>query len=149
NNSFGNVLKLPEHKIEKVGSAIPGLDGRKMSKSYDNHIPLFIDEKKRRKLIMKIVTDSKLPEEPKVPEDNTIYQLYTHFATDAQIKEMHDAFIKGGMGYGDAKKLLAEAVEVALKEPSEKYTAFMADTDKLDVILAEGAEKARKIARQT
>ncbi len=147
NNTFKPVLTLPEHQIEKTGAAIPGLDGRKMSKSYGNHIPVFMDSKQRQKLIMKIITDSKLPEEPKDPDSNTIFQLYSYFAAEADVKAMRDAFVAGGMGYGDAKKLLAAAVENALAEPSRIYAEYMADLPKLDAILAEGAEKARAVSR--
>ena len=149
NNAYQDELVLPEYQIEKAGAAIPGLDGRKMSKSYGNHIPVFMDNKKRQKLIMKIVTDSKLPEEPKDPDENTIFQLYTHFASDADVAAMRDAFVKGGMGYGDAKKLLASAVEEALAEPSRLYEEYMADLPKLDKILDEGAARARAVARKT
>lgn len=150
NNAFKkDVLLLPEHQIEKAGAAIPGLDGRKMSKSYDNHIPVFMDAKARQKLIMKIITDSKLPADPKDPDSNTIFQLYGYFAAADQIQAMRTAFEQGGMGYGDAKKLLVEAVEKTLEKPSQIYAEYMADTKKLDAILAEGAEKARKTARTT
>lgn len=149
NNTFKKALKLPTYKIEETGAAIPGLDGRKMSKSYNNHIPLFAESKAREKLIMKIVTDSKRPEEPKEPEGNTIYQLYSHFAPADKVQEMHDAFVQGGMGYGDAKKLLAEAVATKLAEPAEIYNDYMANTAKIDAVLEEGAEKARTVARKT
>lgn len=149
NNAFKKVLPLPCHKIEEAGAAIPGLDGRKMSKSYDNHIPVFMDPKARQKLIMKIVTDSKLPHEPKNPDENTIYKLYNYFAPEADVQAMCQAFEAGGMGYGDAKKLLAEAVEKSLEKPTAIYNEYMADTKKIDAILAEGAERARKTARQT
>lgn len=147
NNTFKPVLTLPEHQIEKTGASIPGLDGRKMSKSYGNHIPVFMDSKQRQKLIMKIITDSKLPDEPKDPDGNTIFQLYSYFAAEADVQAMRDAFVAGGMGYGDAKKLLAAAVENALAEPSRIYAEYMADLPKLDAILAEGAEKARAVSR--
>lgn len=149
NNTYGEVFTLPEHQIEKTGSAIPGLDGRKMSKSYGNHIPLFMEPAARRKLIMKIVTDSKLPAEPKNPDENTIYQLYTHFATPDVVIAMREAFLKGGMGYGDAKKLLADAVDKALEGPSALYARYMSDRAEVDAILAEGAKRARLVARDT
>ena len=149
NNIYGQVFTLPEHQIEKTGSAIPGLDGRKMSKSYGNHIPLFMEAKARRKLIMKIVTDSKLPAESKNPDENTIYQLYSHIALPDEVMIMREAFLKGGMGYGDAKKLLADAVDQALEKPSALYAEYRADPKKLDAILKEGAVRARKVARET
>jgi len=149
NNTFKSVLTQPEGIVQEQSATVPGLDGRKMSKSYNNHIPLFAEPKARQKLIMKIITDSKLPEEKKDPEGNTIFKLYTYFADAAAVAEMRAAFERGGMGYGDAKKLLAAAVETALEEPTRKYNALMADTAQIDAILAEGARKARAVARKT
>jgi tryptophanyl-tRNA synthetase len=149
NNTYRNVLPLPVGMIQPQSATVPGLDGRKMSKSYNNHVPLFADPKSRQKLIMKIITDSKLPHEPKNPDENTIYKLYTYFAPDADVQVMRKAFEAGGMGYGDAKKLLAEAVEKSLEKPSAIYNEYMSDEKKLDAILAEGADRARQTARQT
>lgn len=149
NNTFTPVLVQPEGLIQAQSATVQGLDGRKMSKSYNNHIPLFAEAKARQKLIMKIVTDSKLPEEPKDPDASTIFQLYAYFAPEADVAAMRAAFVSGGMGYGEAKKLLAAAVETALAEPSRIYAEYMADLPKLDAILAAGAEKARAVARAT
>ena len=149
NHLFGETLVLPEHYVQENAATIPGQDGRKMSKSYNNIIPLFEEPKRRKKMIMKIVTDTKLPEEPKDPDESTIYNLYLHFATDAEATEMRSAFEKGGMGYGDAKKLLAEAVDRELAEPTEKYNEWLEDTDKIDELLADGASRARKVSRKT
>ena len=152
NNAYGKpVFKLPEAQVESGAHAaiLPGIDGRKMSKSYNNHIPVFMDSKARRKLVMKIVTDSKLPEEPKNADENTIFQLYTHFATADEITAMRTAFEKGGMGYGDAKQLLFETLERTFEEPTRLYAEYMADTAKLDVLLDAGAKRARETARKT
>ena len=149
NNAFGEALTLPEYQIEKAGSAIPGLDGRKMSKSYGNHIPVFAPAKERQKLIMKIVTDSKMPADPKNPDESAIFQLYSHFAPESEVAVMREAFLKGGMGYGDAKKLLAAVVDKTLEKPTELYNQYMADPKKLDEILMAGAEKARKVSKAT
>lgn len=149
NNAYKQVLTQPTGLIQAQSATVPGLDGRKMSKSYNNHVPLFSDAKARQKLIMKIITDSKLPAEPKNPDESTIYKIYTYFASADEQAAMRKAFLDGGMGYGDAKKLLAEAVEKALTKPSEIYQSYMADLKKLDDILEEGAEKARKVARNT
>ena len=149
NHLFGDTFVLPEHYVQDHAATIPGQDGRKMSKSYNNIIPLFEAPKRRKKMIMKIVTDSKLPEEPKDPDESTIYSLYLHFATEAEASEMRKAFEEGGMGYGDAKKLLAEVVERELADPTERYNEWMADTQKIDELLAEGAEKARHVTRKT
>ena len=149
NNTFTPVFKLPQHQLEKEGSLLPGIDGRKMSKSYNNHIPVFMDKKARKKLVMKIVTDSKRPEESKNPDENTIFQLYVHVANADEIKDMHEAFEKGGIGYGDAKKLLLEALERTFEKPTQIYESYMKDTAQIDQLLTAGAEKARKIARET
>jgi tryptophanyl-tRNA synthetase len=149
NHTYKPVFKLPAHQLEKSGATLPGIDGRKMSKSYGNHIPLFMDKAARRKLVMKIVTDSKLPAEPKNPDENIIYQIYAHVAPEADVKAMHDAFTKGGMGYGDAKKLLADALDHAFEQPTHIYNEYMADRKKIDDLLAAGAAKARIVSRET
>lgn len=151
NGYYGPVFKVPEYQLEKgaTGALLPGIDGRKMSKSYGNHIPVFMDSKARRKLVMKIVTDSKLPEEAKDPDTNTIFQLYSHFAGDNEVKDMRDAFLKGGMGYGDAKQKLFEALELAFEMPTAIYNDFMSDRKKIDVLLEEGAHRASKVAKET
>jgi tryptophanyl-tRNA synthetase len=149
NNAFGPVFKLPEYRLEKTGAILPGIDGRKMSKSYDNHIPVFIDSAARRKIIMKITTDSKRPEEPKNPDDNTIFQLYSHFAKPEEIQAMRAAFENGGMGYGDAKQLLFETLERAFEAPTQIYSSYMSDRTKIDDLLAAGAERASAVSRET
>ncbi len=151
NHTFEPVFKLPAYKLEEgaSGALLPGLDGRKMSKSYNNHIPVFLDSASRKKLVMKIVTDSKLPNEPKDPDGNAIYLLYAHFAAPDDIAAMRKAFLEGGMGYGDAKKLLLEALEKTFEAPTKAYNDFMADTAKIDALLAAGAAEARKAARET
>jgi tryptophanyl-tRNA synthetase len=147
NSRYGDVIKLPTHFVPPTAAAIPGLDGRKMSKSYSNTIPLFENSATLRKAIMKIVSDSKLPEEPKDPDSSTIFQLYTAFAAPEKVAAMRDAFLKGGMGYGTAKELLFEAIDTRLAAPREKYNDLMKDTAALNSILKQGAEKARTIAR--
>ena len=149
NRTYGNIFKLPEPQIGKDIGLIPGLDGRKMSKSYDNTIPLFAPESELKKKIMRIITDSKLPNEPKNPDESTIYLLYKHFASDTDIKNMRDLFENGKIGYGDAKKILFDAINSYLGEPRKKYEHLMSHTDELDKILANGADQARKIADKT
>lgn len=98
---------------------------------------------------MKIVTDSKQPDEPKNADESIIYQLYCHFANDAEKAEMRRGFEEGGMGYGDAKQQLFEAIERDLEEPSKLYNELLADRPKIDKWLEEGAEKARETAQKT
>ncbi len=150
NNTFKDVFRLPEHALgAETAATLPGLDGRKMSKSYNNHIPVFMESKARRKLVMKIVTDSKLPEEPKDPDTNTVFQIYAHVAGETEVRAMRDAFEKGGMGYGDAKQRLYAALELAFEKPTQLYNDYMADPQKIDALLAAGADKARAVARKT
>jgi tryptophanyl-tRNA synthetase len=150
NNAFAPVFKLPEYKLEKETAAVlPGIDGRKMSKSYSNYIPVFAESKARRKLVMKIVTDSKLPAEPKNPDESIIFKLYSQFAGDNEVADLRGAFEKGGMGYGDAKQKLFESLELTFEKPTQIYNDYMADLRKIDDLLAAGADKARKVAKET
>ena len=149
NTIYGSVFKMPEPVIGKETGLIPGLDGRKMSKSYDNIIPLFAPESELKKKIMRIITDSKLPEEPKNPDESTIFQLYRHFADDAQVTEFANMFRQGGMGYGTAKKILFEQINSVLEKPRAEYERLMSNTDELDAILADGAKRAQAVAQQT
>ncbi|MER2519924.1 MAG: tryptophan--tRNA ligase [Bdellovibrionales bacterium] len=146
NRYYGEILKLPAHVISAQAANIPGLDGRKMSKSYNNIIPLFEEPAALKKLIMKIATDSKRPEEPKDPDNSTLFQLYTQFASEDRVVELRNAFLKGGMGYGEAKNLLFEAIDSTLSEPRRIFGELMRDTARLNAILKAGAEKARAIA---
>ena len=149
NKIYGDTFKMPEPVIGAETGLIPGLDGRKMSKSYDNIIPLFAPEKDLKKKIMRIITDSKLPEDKKDPDESTIYQLYKHFATDAEVAEFAEMFRRGGMGYGVAKTILFEKINSVLAEPRAKYEYLMSNTAEIDAILADGAKRAGAVARET
>lgn len=149
NKIYGDTFKMPEPVIGAETGLIPGLDGRKMSKSYDNIIPLFAPEKDLKKKIMRIITDSKLPEDKKDPDESTIYQLYKHFATDAEVAEFAEMFRRGGMGYGAAKTILFEKINSVLAEPRAKYEYLMSNTAEIDAILADGAKRAGAVARET
>lgn len=139
------VLKLPKASIQDSVKTIQGLDGRKMSKSYNNTIPLFESEKKLRKLIMKIVTDSLPPEAPKETQNNTIFNLYKEFATIDEVQELKLRYEKG-IGWGEAKQALFEVINREIEPFREKYNDYMENPSKLDDILNQGAIKARKIA---
>ncbi|MBR5153382.1 MAG: tryptophan--tRNA ligase [Alphaproteobacteria bacterium] len=149
NHTYGNTFKLPEPVIGQDTGLIPGLDGRKMSKSYDNTIALFAPEKELKKKVMRIITDSKLPEEPKNPDESTIFHLYKHFATESETKQFAEMFRQGGMGYGTAKTMLFEKMNAVLAEPRAEYERLMANTAELDVILENGANLARQVATKT
>ena len=149
NYLYGDILNVPEAIIPEGAASIPGFDGRKMSKSYNNTIPIFSSEKDLRKLVMKIVTDSKLPEEPKEPEESTIFQIYKGIATPEKTREFAKKFLCGGMGYGEAKQILFEELNSYLSGPREKYEYLMAHKEEVDGILSDGAVKARQEARKT
>lgn len=146
NQYYGeDTLIEPQEVLQEGGAYIPGLDGRKMSKSYDNTIPLWVPEKKLRKLIMKIKTDSSAPEDPKDPNDSLIMEIYKLFAGQEQIDALSKRY-REGIGWGEAKQELFEVVNDFLKEPREKYNALMDNREELDRILDQGAQKAREIA---
>ena len=143
NRQFGEVLKVPQAVLQKDSFMIPGLDGRKMSKSYDNYIPLFLDSAKLRKTVMKIKTDSLPPEAPKETKDNIIFDIYRCFAT----KEQQDALAKRyqeGIGWGHAKEELFQVLDAKLGPMRERYNDLMNDKSQMDQIMKEGAEKARE-----
>ncbi len=149
NNIYGPTFKLPNAVIGPDAGLIPGLDGRKMSKSYDNIIPLMAAENELKKKIMRIITDSKMPDEPKDPDTSTIFQLYKHFATDDEIAALRDQFLSGGMGYGTAKNILFEKINSVLTPIRERYNYLMTHTDEIDSVLADGAARARVVATAT
>jgi len=143
------ILKVPQAAIQESVAVIPGLDGRKMSKSYNNTIPLFAPEKELRKTIMHIVTNSQAVEEPKNPDESQIYLLYKLFATGEEQAALAARYRAGGMGWGDAKEELFRVANRELTPLRLRYDELMADPAGLDKILAKGAEKARPIANLT
>ena len=145
NAVYGPILTIPAAYGNEQTAVIPGLDGRKMSKSYDNVIPLFGDPKKLRKLIMRIVTDTTAPEEPKDPSTSHIFQLYTAFATPEQSAALADRY-RQGIGWGEAKQALYEVLDAFLTEPRKIYDDLMAHPEVIEKHLAEGKEKARAIS---
>ena len=145
NTAFGELFSLPEFVVQKQ-KLIPGLDGRKMSKSYNNSIPLFCESKKLRKLIMKIATDSSAPEDPKETEGSTLFDLYKLFATDSQIKELAGKY-KSGIGWGYVKQDLYEAIDAHVSPMREKYNKLIADKAYLDKVLMDGAQQVRELAQ--
>ncbi len=145
NHVYGEHLTLPEVVVDDDVATLSGLDGRKMSKSYDNTIPLFESSKKLRKAIMRIVTDSRTPDEPKETRDNTVFEIHRAFATDEQSAELAEDYARG-IGWGDAKQRLYELVDGVLAEPRERYDALMAKPSDIDDVLAAGAERARALA---
>ena len=147
NKRYGETFMLPEAKISESVGTIVGLDGRKMSKSYNNTIELFCDEKTLQKTINKIVTDSRMPGEPK-DEDCTIAKLYELFTTKEEALAFKEK-LKRGLGWGEAKKMLFEKMNSFIKPMREKYDYYVSNPDLVEKILQAGAEKARVIARAT
>lgn len=144
NNRYGNVFELPESFVQKDTSILVGLDGRKMSKSYGNTIQLFSDEKTLQKSVNRIVTDSRLPGEPK-DTDNTICKLYKLFATEQETKDFEKRMLEG-LGWGDAKKELFAKMNSYIAPMREKYDYYQSNRDEVDEILMNGAKRAREIA---
>lgn len=149
NNIYGETFKLPEPVIGEDSGYIPGLDGRKMSKSYDNTIPLLCPSAELKKKIMRIITDSKTPEESKNPDESTIFQIYKFFANNDEVAALRKRFLNGGMGYGEAKTILFEKIDSVLNAPRTEYERLMANPGEIDTILENGAQRARLVAVKT
>ena len=147
NRVFGETLVIPEAVIGEEVATIPGIDGRKMSKSYGNELPLFSTGKQLRKAVMRIVTDSKTVEDVKDPETCNVFKIFTHFASKAAQKEWAARYRAGGMGYGEIKQATFEAIDAEIAPFREGYFEIRRDTARMEQILAQSAAKARKIAR--
>ena len=145
NHRYGEHFTLPEAAIEEAVATLPGLDGRKMSKSYDNSIPMFASSKALKKLIAGIVTDSRAPGEPKQVEGSALYQIYQAFANDAESAALRQAYADG-ISWADAKQVLFERIEREIAPMRAAYDALMADPGKIEDILLAGAAKARKLS---
>jgi tryptophanyl-tRNA synthetase len=143
------LLTIPQALVRETVAVVPGLDGRKMSKSYGNTIPLFGAEKQLRKLIMRIVTNSQGLDEPKDPDSSQVYLLYKLFASADEQAALAKRYRAGGRGWGEAKEELFRVVNRTLTPLRERFNGIMADTATLDALLARGAEAARAIAAQT
>ena len=146
NRSYGDVLTIPEAVIRKEVMTIPGIDGRKMSKSYNNVIPIFAPSNQVRKPVMRIVTDSKLPEDPKDPDECNVFAIYQHFADAEAVAAKRELYLEGGLAYGEMKKDLFALLETTFSAQREQYNALMDNRDELDKVLKRGGEKARDIA---
>lgn len=142
NHQYGETFVLPEYIVDDDTSILPGLDGRKMSKSYHNTIPLFEEPTKLQKLINKIKTDSLPPEARKDIETSILFTLYKEFASVEETEEMRERY-ENGIGWGEVKKELFHVMNRFLEEPRKKYNELMANPEQIDAILANGAEKAR------
>jgi len=149
NAGFSQGLVLPQGQYQENYEELPGTDGRKMSKSYDNVIPIFAESKAIRKKIMKIKTDSKLPDEPKSASDAIILKMLRPFTSDTEYDDFSERYCKGGMGYGEAKSFLADRLEEHFCKPKEKYFHYLENEKEIKEILLEGEEKVRQTAKNT
>lgn len=147
NRVYGPILKVPNGVIQESVMRVPGIDGRKMSKSYDNTLPIFTSEKELRKRVMRIVTDSKRPEDPKDPDTDNLYGLLQFFATPARLEEVHALYVNGGAAYSELKKELADLILNYFADAREKYSSLIQNKAYIDKVLMEGAEKARAMGQ--
>ena len=146
NSIYGEVFVLPEARVLDSSAKVPGTDGEKMAKSYRNVIELFEPAKRVRKKVMSIKTDSTPVEEPKDPENCSVFDLYRLFATPSEVTELADRYRAGGLGYGDAKQALFELSQAHFEEARERRRVLESDERQLESILQAGAERARKKA---
>jgi tryptophanyl-tRNA synthetase len=147
NHQYGETFVLPEAKMDERVMIIPGTDGQKMSKSYNNFINLFLPEKELKKVVMGIITDATPLEAPKNPNACNVFRLYELLANPIQIAEMKSNYLKGGYGYGQAKTALFELIMNQFSNERKLYNLYMNDLHELDKKLLEGAAKARTVAQ--
>jgi tryptophanyl-tRNA synthetase len=148
NETYGQLFKLPEPRIQPATETVPGIDGQKMSKSYGNNIDIFGDEKEMRKRVMSIVTDSLAVEAPKDAATSTIFKLYSLVASNDEITNMRERFVKGGTGYGDFKKQLFEKLWEYFAPMRKRREEILTDKSYIDDVLSHGARRANEIANQ-
>ena len=147
NHTYGDTLVLPEAQIDQRVMSIPGTDGQKMSKSYNNYIDIFLPEKKLRKQIMGIVTDSTPLEEPKDWQSCNVFKLYQLLASPSQTSDLQSQYEAGNFGYGHAKQALFELIMDSFSEQRQCFDKLMNNTDEVEFQLQKGAKKARQIAQ--
>lgn len=148
NNQYGETFVVPEALMDERVMIVPGIDGQKMSKSYNNYIDIFLPDKELKKVVMSIVTDSIPLEQPKNPDTCNVFKLYELLAEKNSVKEMREKYLKGGFGYGHAKQALFEIIIAKFQKQREAYWNYMKDKNELEKKLLHGAEKARAIAEK-
>jgi tryptophanyl-tRNA synthetase len=148
NHQMGETLVLPQAKIQESSQYVPGTDGEKMSKSKNNTINIFLPEKKLRKQIMGIKTDSAALEEPKDPESCNVFAIYTLLAPESSIQALREKYLAGGMGYGYAKQLLFELILDRFENERKQFDYYHQHPEEVHLALVKGAEKARKVASE-
>ena len=145
NHNYGRIFVLPEPLIQDAVMTIPGIDGRKMSKNYSNTIPIFADSQAMRKRVMRILTDSKRPEESKNPDACNVFGIYRYFAAPDAVEAKRNLYLQGGLAYSEIKHELYELLDKKYAGSREVYLTLVEDQPRLDAILSRGAEKARVI----
>ena len=148
NRAYGEIFPIPDYRLDKEAK-VPGLDGQKMSKSYNNTIEIFAEGKPLRKTVMSIVTDSTPKEAPKDPERCNVFALYSLFATEEEKAALAARYRAGGMGYGEAKKMLLEKINSYFAPARERRKRLASNPAEVEAILQRGAQRARVEARQT
>jgi tryptophanyl-tRNA synthetase len=149
NHKIGSeAFVVPQALTDNRVMIVPGIDGQKMSKSYNNFINIFLPEKELKKVVMSIVTDSKTIEEPKNPDTDNVFNIYKLIANEQQIQSMRENYTKGGFGYGHAKTALFELLLDTFKQQRERYNMLMANPETLEKELTIGEQKAAKIANE-
>ena len=148
NRQMGENFVIPEIALQEQTMYVPGTDGNKMSKSRNNIIDIFLPEKKLRKQIMKIVTDSTPLEEPKNPDTDNVFAIYKLLATAEQTESLRQKYLAGNFGYGHAKQALYELILEKFAEPRQKYEYYMNHKDEIENLLQKGAQKAHKVAQE-
>ena len=146
NHQFGETFVMPVANVLDASAKVPGTDGEKMSKSYDNVLPLFGNVKQIRKQIMRITTDSRPMEDPKDPQGDHLFDLYSLFASDNEKAEMAAMYRRGGFGYGQVKKAIAEASEAYFADARARRSELEQNLDHVQQVLRHGAEQARSVA---
>lgn len=149
NRTYGDVFKLPEPLIDESVMVIPGTDGSKMSKSYNNYIDIFLPEKQLLKTIKSIISDSTPLEEPKNPDIDVTFKLYSLIAEEAETETLRQNYLNGGFGYGHAKQALYELILKRFEKERELYNYYIENNEALEKKLKVGEEKAGEIARKT
>jgi tryptophanyl-tRNA synthetase len=149
NNRYGETFVIPEATTVEQAMLIPGIDGKKMSKSYNNTINIFLPEKELRKVVMKIVTDATPVEQPKDPDKCTVFKIFSFVADKVKIEEMRQNYIRGGYGYGQAKETLYLTIVEKFQKEREVYNHYMSNKAELDKKLKQGEDKARIVAKGT
>jgi tryptophanyl-tRNA synthetase len=148
NATYGETFVIPEPEIPEEVATIPGLDGQKMSKSYNNSLPIFCEERELRKRVMSIKTDATPVEQPKNPDESILYAIYALFLDEQGKQHLRDRFLTPGLRYGDVKQELFGVLWEYFKPYREKRQQYAADLDTVRAILKRGAEKARAIGSE-